>query len=168
VVFLKRDINFVFSVFSNVANAHAASINFLRYTSDAEYLLSGAGDGVVKLWSAFNVFASPNITKSINGQSIDWDGIYKKFGIGTYNTLNTPVNFQQIEATNCALTVDPNDLSKCTCPAGQVFWNGTCLTFSCVGIQNSLGTINISNGTTAGTSCNCNPGYVWNLNQFLC
>jgi hypothetical protein len=69
------------SVSTNISGAHTSSINFVRLTSDGWHLLSGAGDGVVRLWSRVDSWTTPFNT-TLNGQSGDWDDINKQFTVG--------------------------------------------------------------------------------------
>jgi WD40 repeat protein len=69
------------SVEKNIIGDHTSSINFVRLTSDGWHLLSGAGDGVVRLWSRVDSWTTPfNVT--LNGFSGDWNDLNKQFTVG--------------------------------------------------------------------------------------
>ena len=77
--------NYIFSILTTLTAAHGGSINFLRLTNNAWYLLSGGADGIVQLRTKFDNFATP-YNRTLNGQSADYDDVNKQFTIGLYGT----------------------------------------------------------------------------------
>jgi hypothetical protein len=75
------DNNSTWYVSNNIIGAHTSSINFIRFTNTGWHLLSGAGDGVVRLRARFDLGHTP-LNYTLNGQSGDWDDINKQFTIG--------------------------------------------------------------------------------------
>lgn len=165
---LQRDPIFVYSSSPNPFPAHTSSVNFVRFTSDGEYLLTAGAspDNTTKLWTKANLFGTAT-SYPINGQSVDWDSNFKEFAIGTFGSTSGLNTIQRLVASNCATgSISTTDATACTCLSGQVWFNGNCTIFSDANCPSNTtaGTVNTS---TTGT-CNCNTGWVWDPTLQAC
>jgi len=158
--------NLTWYVSGNIIGAQAGSINFVRLTSDGWYLVSGAAnDNNVRLWTIYNNWIT-SISITLNGQCGDWDNVNKQFTIGTYNTTNGTFYTESLITVNCTTnTTNPSDPTRCTCPQGQVWFNGGCGILYCNDSNGNYQGYNTSNNSL---SCNCNTGYTWDSNDQIC
>jgi WD40 repeat protein len=159
------DENYLWSINKTITRAHSASVNFIRFTRNGWHFLSGAGDGVVRLWTKNDEWTVPANT-TLNGQSVDWDDKHKQYTVGLYSFDNGKFTTQYLSATNCANGYDSSDKTRCTCGAGLTWVNGGCNTLTCEPAP--FKNINGFNSTTGSTSCACDAGYVWDETTLIC
>jgi hypothetical protein len=159
------DENYFWSINKTITRAHSASVNFIRFTRNGWHFLSGAGDGVVRLWTKNDDWTVPANT-TLNGQSVDWDDLNKQYTVGLYGFNNGKFTTQYLNATNCANGYDSSDKTRCTCATGLTWFNGGCNTLTCVAAP--FKNINGFNSTTGSTSCACDAGYLWDETTLIC